>query len=362
MNRIAIIDTAIDSRYIDGKVFEFYDLCGNAGIYDKNIISHGTVCAMVLDNCASDPYELINIRIFENDKGKVFGEIETLAKALKLCKELHIDIVSLSAVSSILSDSEYIYDLTRELAKDMVIISALDNNEYITVPTSYPHILGVRSDIAGELSSGELAYCANDPFAANIYANCDFLFLREIWQKPSNSYAVPVVAAFINSLITQGISIRSMHAALKKLRGYPVQCDFESLITLSEHKQVAIPIVLLINYSTDMCCSMMDRIYKKYDVQSSALSMSVETYDVRVREIKNVEAVNDDLSFMQRHYKTDIIFLIVLEEQLNTIRDNTDIDVELEYRKDRVIIKYESAVEMVSELEIVDRLYDVLTD
>ncbi|MCL2126559.1 MAG: hypothetical protein FWH33_11330, partial [Oscillospiraceae bacterium] len=109
MSRIAIIDTAVDPKYIGRKPIEFIDLCayGSAkpapveqpgadalprtggtpgaggapnavsglpaisteppGTY---MASHGTLCAMVLDRCTTN-YDLVNIRIFETDGGKV---------------------------------------------------------------------------------------------------------------------------------------------------------------------------------------------------------------------------------------------------------------------------------------------------
>ena len=99
MSRIAIIDTAIDPKHIGGRHVELIDLCGGDSIGDYQGISHGTMCAMARDRCASN-YELINIRIFESNGAKVFGEIGKLAEALGMCRGLNIDVVSLSAVSS----------------------------------------------------------------------------------------------------------------------------------------------------------------------------------------------------------------------------------------------------------------------
>ncbi len=39
-----------------------------------------------------------------------------------------------------------------------MIVSALDNDRYVTVPASYPFVVGVQSDREQYLHPGELAY------------------------------------------------------------------------------------------------------------------------------------------------------------------------------------------------------------
>jgi hypothetical protein len=109
LSRIAIIDTAVNAGYIGGGAIEYINLCGGREYDDcaDGQLNHGTLCAMVLDYCAKD-YDLVNMRIFNENKAKVFGEIGTLAEALRLCIKLNVNAVSLSAVSSILSDSKYL--------------------------------------------------------------------------------------------------------------------------------------------------------------------------------------------------------------------------------------------------------------
>ena len=59
MSRIAIVDTAIDARFIGGKDITYIDLYEGSSASRNLEISHGTICAMVLDHCAYE-YELIS--------------------------------------------------------------------------------------------------------------------------------------------------------------------------------------------------------------------------------------------------------------------------------------------------------------
>ena len=296
MSRIAVIDTAVDNKYIGGKAIERINLCKGSDNSTGNEISHGTLCAMILSHFASD-YKLVNIQILRENKAKAFGGIGLLAEALRLCLELNVDVVSLSAVSSILSDSKYIYETTCELAKGAFIVSALDNAQYVSVPTSYPHVVGVRCDTAGLLSPGELAYSAGDPFGANVYANCDFALLREHNCGPSNSFAVPVVVAYVNDLLNRGKSRQEIKSMLRNLKPYPIS-DGPTMMPPLPSEEREIPVVYLANGTSDMCREIMDCLYENHKVQSSTLSLLACPYDIRIKTVKKIDAIHHDLRFM----------------------------------------------------------------
>ncbi len=362
MSKIAIIDTAIDCEDTNGRAVEHIRLCGES----KNCIhhekSHGTICAMVLEHCASD-YDLVNIQIFRDNKCKVFGDIAVLAKALKLCKELKVDVVSLSAVSSILSDSKHIYDITSSLSEDAVVVSALDNRQYVSVPTSYPFVLGVRSDVAGLLSPGEIAYTADDPFGANVYANCDFALLQKCLCAPSNSFAVPVVAAYINDLLNQGQSMPNIKSLIQTLKPYTISKEHERYF----HRPMSpiereIPIVFIADGTTRMCRVLMNSLYEKYNVQSTALSLVDESYDIRIKHVKGINTIQKDIHFMKHHYKTDIIFIVGNQNVLDKIGKSAEIDVTLiRQGNTEAYIDYEYGKELVLISTISDRLHEILT-
>ena len=131
MSKIAIIDTIVDTSRIRNKNIVIYDLYLNSNTEDVCTLNHGTLCAMVLEECASD-YDLINIRIFEEDEMKTYCDIDKLCEALQLCVALDINVVSLSAGTLRLSDSNRLFELTKKLSEQAVIVSSLSNGKFLS--------------------------------------------------------------------------------------------------------------------------------------------------------------------------------------------------------------------------------------
>lgn len=59
----------------------------------------------------------------------------------------------------------------------------------------------------------------------------------------------------------------------------------------------------LLLYCTD------GRTIYRYEVQSLALSLLYLKYDDRVKPLKSIYSLVDDLNFMERHYKIDMSFI-----------------------------------------------------
>lgn len=138
MSKIAILDTDISPKHLHCEKFHAYNVCGEEDGKQVSETSHGTICAKVLDYFASS-YELFGIQIMK-DSGKMtrkpMGDILHLEKGLRLCLELDVDIVCMSSVSSMLSDSHILYSAAKELAPKSILLAALDNKRYVTVPTA----------------------------------------------------------------------------------------------------------------------------------------------------------------------------------------------------------------------------------
>ena len=216
------------------------------------------------------------------------------------------------------------------------------------------------------LSPGELAYSAGDPFGANIYANCDFAVLRDYNCGLSNSFAVPVVAAYVNDLINRGNSRQEIESKLRNLKPYPI--SHESTIKPPwplPSTDREIPVVYLANGTTDMCRTIMDCLYANHEVQSSALSLLEcphDIRDIRIKTVKSIDAIRNDLSFMERHYKTDIIFVLGDESQQDKVRETIDIDILINRRsKGGTLISYEGGQVLEPDQKVANRIHDILT-
>ncbi len=354
MSKVAILDTSVDMYLIKNVKIEIFDLCfgGNAD-YAKEL-NHGTLCAMVLEECASE-YELINIRIFEEDEMKTYCDIDKLCEALQLCVALNVDVVSLSAGTMRLSDSKRLYGLTERLSKQAVIVSALSNGKFVTVPASYPHIIGVRADVAGVLQPGEIAVQKVNQLGFDVYTNCDFTSLQEYGYTKSSSMAVPVVAAYANDLINQGYSVAEVYDIIRNQKPYPLQ---ESYADIDLLKDRSVPVVFVEGTEYVNIHTYMDELHEKYDVEASALINEIHDYDIRTKQI---EDISFDLAFMKRYYKTDIILVCGDTKLLNQVQGQVEIDIEITFKNNEIAqFKYDDITEEVKAFDIIDRLYHLL--
>ena len=379
MSRIALIDTNIDIKYIKKvKSFESISLCSNSiESSDRDVLSHGTSMAMVLDHCA-DNYELINIQIFSSretrNRQKPICNIEILAEALRLCTKLNIDIVSLSAVSSNLYDSKLIYHVTKELSRKTIIVAALDNFRYITVPSSYPFVLGVQSDRTGILNPGEIAFRPNDPYGAEIYANCAFDFLTKYDLPNSNSLAVPVAVSFINNILNkEKKTLSQICSMIKRHIRFQISEKDESIYYPNEpvlpcekyQTDDGAPLILIgAEYSENLinkCRILMDILYEKKNVKSAGLTFINGTYDIRLKNIGNMDMLDNDILFMQRHYKADIIFILAELDKIHDIHTLAEVDIEIEIYKDIAALKYDGTYKEIRTEHLPDFIFTLLT-
>ncbi|NBI88227.1 hypothetical protein D3Z47_19365 [Lachnospiraceae bacterium] len=364
MSKIAILDTSICPESLHCREFYTYNACGEGSGGKASETSHGTICARVLDYFTSG-YELFNIQILK-DSGKILekpmGNILHLKKGLELCLELDVDIVCMSAVSSILSDSSIIYETVYQLAQKSILMAALDNRRYITVPTAYPFVAGVQSDTINCLHPGGLAYNNGDLFYAGLYANCNIGLLKELGCPPSNSFAVPAAAAQFNTWKNEGKYIKE---EIQNLKPYPVR-GAEGDILLKKKMGLYRELPLVVVYALGeedtyaACQETMDKLYSKYDVQSTALCSMEAKLDVRFRKIESVKGLKQELLFMECCYKTDLIFLAIEKNirELVMMQVNADLEILLDSGRMRILFEDSCVEGDVAELE--DLVYKIL--
>ena len=364
MSKIAILDTEISPRRLHCQRFHAYNVCGLGDGMQPKETSHGTVCARVLDYFASG-YELFSIQIL-NGNGKItdkpMGNIHHLKQGLELCMELDVDIVCMSAVSSILSDSSILYTTVQKLAKKSVLAAALDNRKYITIPTAYPFVTGVQSDIRNCLRAGELAYHDRDLFFAGLYANCNIRLLEELGCPPSNSFAVPVAAARMNTWKNEG---KHIDTELHHLKPYPA-CGIEEEFFFKRGMGLYRELPLAVLYALGeedvyaACQAAMDTLYSKYGVQSCALCSMDAGVDVRFRKMEPGGDLKRELLFVECCYKTDLIFFAVRKDGRDRVMAQVDADLEISLDKNSVCILFEDGCVKGSTVNLADLVYGIL--
>lgn len=364
MSKIAILDTDISPKHLQCGKFHTYNVCGEKNGKWASEASHGTICAKVLDYFTSD-YELFSVQIME-DSGKMtekpMGDILHLEKGLRLCLELDVDIVCMSSVSSILSDSNIIYSAAKELSQKSVLVAALDNKKYVTVPAAYPFVAGVQSDMKDFLNPGELAYKKQDLFYAGLYANCNIGLLKEFGCSPSNSFAVPAAAAKINDWKNQGKHIAT---EIQNLNPYPAY-GIKEEIFFKRGLGFCRELPLAVLYASEKenvyasCQRAMDRLYAKYQVQSAALCSKEDGEDVRFRKRDATVELKQELLFVECCYKTDLIFLMIEKRERNQVMEQINADLEIILRGDTICILYEGVCAKGREEDMADLVYGIL--
>lgn len=364
MSKIAILDTGISPKCLNCGSFHAYNVCGKEDGTQAMETSHGTVCAKVLDYFTSE-YELFGVQIME-DSGKMtkkpMGDILHLKKGLQLCLELDVDIICLSAVSSILSDSDILYKTAEQLSSQSILLAALDNRRYMTIPTAYPFVMGIQSDMKNCLNPGELAYNPRDLFGAGLYANCNIGLLLELGYTPSNSFAVPVAAACLNQWMNQG---RHIITEIRNLKPYPAY-TIEEEVFLKQKSGLFRELPLAVLYAMEnentyaVCRMAIDRLYNGYDVQSSALCSKDNGSDIRFQKMESIEKLKQEILFMECCYKTDFIFLIIEKRNKNKVLAQIEADLEIILSGDRINILSEEGCVKGMAADLADLVYKIL--
>ena len=367
MSKIAILDTNIFSEELHCNTFSYYNVLSEKDDSAENeSCSHGTICSYLLDINTTD-YELVNIQVLQNaplGEGKPRGSIENLRSGLLLCDKLDVDIVCLSAGSTMLSDAMVIYDIVRKLSKDKIIIAAQDNSQHITIPTYFPFVLGVQSDRLNYLKPGEIFFCRDELFQTDVYANCNFKVLKEKFGcTPSNSFAVPIVAAAINNWFRDGDLQEIINENLDKNKWE----DYSHIVPSKlMSRQREIPIILLYGDDSErgykISQGIMDELFAHYDVQTSCLCSAIysfEKFDIRM---KIYTSPMQDIMIMQEYYRTDLIIVLMCTGDYKRYNKTLGYDICIKMKRDTELcdIRYDSKVKKINIDEIVDTLYKLL--
>ena len=342
MAKIAFIDTGINTKYLknpdrvisrlvisDGRCEE-YPLFTTSS--DSICDDHGTMCARIFEHYAEEyDYQIVDIKVLNSiydtddneDIGK--GNIQDLNKALELCLDINVNIISMSLGSSLLSDSRYVRDVIDRLNKrGVVIVAANSNSRKLSVPAVFPEVFGVEYDIWRILKPGEILYCPNDPLRIDIVSA--FEFEDEL---PSNSYAVPIVTARINKYISEGKSNRKaiVQAFMddcnkcdlftkKKYMADDAPCELPHIKVITDE-----PPIIAYEYVKDI----MDCLTDKHDCECACLCYMEKSTDSRFFDMRHFDMPFDRVvSVFEKYADLSVLFSI-----WNTKDESDDIDADV---------------------------------
>ena len=370
--KIALIDSIVETETLRATQIDQVAITKEAkmGRQEDPLPSHGTLCAKILDAYVGE-YDLVSLPIMqaeETGRMKSYGDVQDLKKALELCIDLKVDIVSLSCVSSLLSDTDVLYDVAKKLSEQAVILAALDNKRYFTIPTGYPFVLGVQADWRKKTASGNLFYRKDDPLGAELYASCDPVVLHALEVGMSNSFAVPVAAARINNLMNKtGMSARQIRQRIGELfPAYLPEPVSEALLYGKWRKRpydiTQIPLVAVLEEdgkADERCMRIIRYFYHRDRVQVTCLTDDRTEEDVRFRCLQREKDPEKAIGFMRRHYKTDLILLAGNTDR-GAISEVSNMDVRIECRNQVALLWYDNEQEEVPLSGLPERLYQLL--
>jgi hypothetical protein len=187
----------------------------------SDMYTHATLCMLALEGCAQD-YCVINIQLTDNMLEAPVN-ITTLKKALGFCICLRPDIVCLSIGTTKLSDYETLQEELQHLREtETVLFAAVSNDNLITLPAHCEGIFPVICDRTNQIPPWREGHICPYGLKPHVVANSRIMLPHKTAPlSPSNSLAVPVVAAQANALVNRGAKKHELHDHLCQI-GIPL--------------------------------------------------------------------------------------------------------------------------------------------
>jgi len=197
--KIAIIDGELNKEDRKKVSQDFISIGINKNVENhlESDVTHASLCMKVLEKYSTN-YTLLHINVAEKS-GKGIC-VKNVKRALEICYETRIDILSLSIGTTKMSDSAELYPPIKKLAKAGCIIVAAQSNElYRTLPAYYEEVISVAADKVGIFENNGLLSLSKNVLGL------DFLVTYSKDEKTnvnrSNSLSVPRLAAYINNIL-----------------------------------------------------------------------------------------------------------------------------------------------------------------
>lgn len=299
MFRIALIDDEVNDTLCKSRIEKYVLVQGRPICQAQNYmtsVSHATACSMILEQCSSD-FEIVNY-IIQPQNGS--ANIQDFSQALWACLEMDIDIVCLSVGSVKLSDSLYLNKVIDQLNKRQItVLSALSNNEMLTLPTCYESVIGVRCDKHYIMDPYEIRRLESDMLGVQVVANCSFKY-DDRDCAGYNSYATPVVAAYLCEYWKE--HRKGDMRFFDELQHYTPQ-HYSNVPAKTLHIGIA--------GAFDINClkELMRFLAEKCGIESLCISDEFLDHDVRFKRIHTQEIVST-IKFWEGHAQVDVIFCI----------------------------------------------------
>lgn len=315
---IAIIDDEINIDRVDSKCKIRKIRINNdshSTLNDSNYISHSTIVTKILQTYV-DPlisYSITNYIVAQNEQQ--YFDIEFLIEALKQCAVLKPQIIIMSIGTTIPSNAAFVYPLCQTLVKDgIVIIAATSNDNVFTFPASFSNVIAVNYDPQKE---NLITVCIRDFLRTNFtvhYRRKEMTNRIGIDTIPSNSFAVPIVAAEVINNYSKLDSLMPLDVinTLRKINKYPVYSSRN--ICLSTPKSES-PLTIKISMKKSIECvtQTIKALKNKYGLEAACLTGNMSSFTRQLYSVPN----QDLRAFFENGWhsciRSDLLLIIGME-------------------------------------------------
>lgn len=217
MFKIAIIDDGVNECVFDKCKANYTYRINRNGTIDRYVnynkkISHGTICAAIIQQYASIETLLYSIKIKPYNKN---GNIDCLIKAIDFCVEQDIKVINLSLGSTDENDKCKIFrSITDATKKGVIVVAALSNENITTYPASFSMVIAAKHSEKARM--GLYYYKNYENFTLGAYSKlnlrmCDgSIYISDA----ANSFA----ASFVTAKVVQQMSDLNDQISLENIK------------------------------------------------------------------------------------------------------------------------------------------------
>lgn len=317
-NEIILIDDGVSTDIFSVPLITAQIDFTNIGSGQKiSPFSHGSICAAILYQQMSS-VSLYSLRVLDD---QATGNIEDLAKALRICCHLPARLVHMSLGTVNYHDAVYIAPLIEKLLlQDKIIVAAFSNFNVPTWPAGFPGVFGIRTLNNTYVPESCTALAENtwlkgtNAWVARPIQRLNKRYGGTFPVQLSNSFAAPLLTVKIFRLL-QANSNLSANEVQKKLKKdsfpLPDQLPFNDFCWVKS-KTANIPIIA-VSQRNEETIEETKRILLQKGYPSEIIGTTFNTIPVSL--YCDIDELSDRvLAGISYIYDTSILFVIESEE------------------------------------------------
>jgi len=335
---VSFIDDGINPAIVPGDI-DFINLVitnNEVSLNDKcDYYAHASECFNIFQKHVRVPYVLVSIKVMDKEIQK--GHTQDLLLALEWCEKNDVSIINLSIGSSYFGDMNSLYNAVHRLhSKNVIVVAACNNNNTLTYPASFPHVIGTRHYNNKSLKGiiGFLEYSLD---------GIEFMTYAE---SCTNSHAAPLVTAKIcNYLYKRPFTPEEAHTYLYKNalkfnfcdKNRPI--DFYKSI-LNDWTIIDVPIVLFVKDNPEMSANAFSKNLEELITLlridgyhaiglSQFITIDFSNVILKIPEQSKISSLYEAIVIMFNLMQPDIIFIDVSKKDAKWLQEQNIEDVEL---------------------------------